>query len=136
VRRTKSPSNYEPWFGAHADVIGLEPGRMLHWPLNCPHRIVNQDWLNVSFTTEHMRRELRNAYAINYGNGVLRRALGLEAYPGRKAGLGFMRGWVWRPRITIRARKRAGRLGASSTSRSMRGRRRAYRWVPAFALGA
>ena len=47
-----------------------------------------------------------------------------------------MRGWVWRPRINIRARKRAGRLGASSTSRSIRGRRRAYagcrrlRWAP------
>ncbi len=44
--------NYEPWFDTHAEVIDLEPGRMLHWPLNCPHRIVNQDCLKVSFTTE------------------------------------------------------------------------------------
>ena len=47
---------YEPWFDEYAEVIDLEPGRMLHWPLNCPHRIVNADCLNVSFTTEHMTR--------------------------------------------------------------------------------
>jgi len=81
--------DYEPWFDAHADVIELEPGRMLHWPLNCPHRIVNQDCLNVSFATEHMTRELRNAYAVNYANGVLRRVLGLERLPRPESGLGL-----------------------------------------------
>ena len=62
---------------------------MLHWPLNCPHRIVNADCLNVSFTTEHMTDELRNAYAVNYANGVLRRTLGAEnlARPTSGAGL-------------------------------------------------
>jgi hypothetical protein len=80
---------YEPWFDAHAEVIQLEPGRMLHWPLNCPHRIINDDCLNVSFTTEHMTRELRNAYAVNYANGVLRRALGLERLPRPQTGLGL-----------------------------------------------
>jgi hypothetical protein len=69
---------YEPWFDEHAEVIELGPGRMLHWPLNCPHRIVNADCLNVSFTTEHWTNELRNAYAVNYANGVLRSRLGLK----------------------------------------------------------
>ena len=68
---------YQPWFDEHAQVVDLQPGRMLHWPLNCPHRIVNADCLNVSFTTEHWTNELRNAYAVTYANGVMRRALGL-----------------------------------------------------------
>src|SRR5262245_2876248 len=80
---------YAPWFDSYAEVIELEPGRMLHWPLNCPHRISNNDCLNVSFTTEHMTRELRNAYAVNYANGVLRRALGLERLPRPQTGLGL-----------------------------------------------
>ena len=54
---------------------------MLHWPLNCPHRIVNADCLNVSFTTEHMTDELRNAYAVNYANGILRRSWPAEPGP-------------------------------------------------------
>jgi hypothetical protein len=67
--------DYEPWFDDYATVIDLEPGRMLHWPLNWPHRVVNRDCLNVSFTTEHWTRDLRAAYLVKYANGVLRRYL-------------------------------------------------------------
>ena len=80
---------YAPWYDAYAEVIDLEPGRMLHWPLNCPHRIVNADCLNVSFTTEHMTDELRNAYAVNYANGILRRTLGLQNLARPTSGLGL-----------------------------------------------
>jgi hypothetical protein len=62
---------------------------MLHWPLNCPHRIVNANCLNVSFTTEHMTDELRNAYAVNYANGILRRTLGLKTLARPTSGLGL-----------------------------------------------
>jgi hypothetical protein len=65
--------DYEPWFDEYAEVIDLEPGRMLHWPLNWPHRIVNHDCLNVSFTTEHWTSDLRAAYMVKYANGILRR---------------------------------------------------------------
>jgi hypothetical protein len=65
--------DYQPWFDEYAEVIDLEPGRMLHWPLNWPHRIVNHDCLNVSFTTEHWTDDLRSAYLVKYANGVLRR---------------------------------------------------------------
>jgi hypothetical protein len=90
---------YEPWFDEHAEVIDLEPGRMLHWPLNGPHRIVNADCLNVSFTTEHWTDELRNAYAVNYANGILRSRLGLgslsrpQSGPGMWARLGLAAAW-------------------------------------------
>jgi hypothetical protein len=65
--------DYEPWFDEYAEAIDLEPGRMLHWPLNWPHRIVNHDCLNVSFTTEHWTNDLQAAYLVKYANGVLRR---------------------------------------------------------------
>lgn len=81
--------DYQSWFDDYAKIVDLEPGRMLHWPLNCPHRIVNGDCLNVSFTTEHMTDELRSAYGVNYANGILRRTLGAErlARPTSGAGL-------------------------------------------------
>lgn len=69
---------FEPWFDEHARVIDLEPGRMLTWPHNAPHRIVNHDCLNVSVTTEHWTPELRNGYAVNYANGILRNRLGMK----------------------------------------------------------
>ena len=69
---------YEAAFDDHAEVIDLEPGRMVTWPHNAPHRIVNYDCLNVSVTTEHWTPELRNAYAVNYANGLLRRSFGLK----------------------------------------------------------
>lgn len=81
--------HYELWFDGCAEVIDLEPGRMLHWPLNSPHRIVNADCLNVSFMTEHMTAELHNAYAVNYANGILRRALGLQALARPQSGFGL-----------------------------------------------
>jgi len=57
--------------------------------LNCPHRIVNADCLNVSFTTEHWTGDLRNAYAVNYANGVLRRRMGLNQLRQPQSGLGL-----------------------------------------------
>ncbi len=70
-------TRYEPWFDDYADVIDLEPGEMLHWPINGPHRVVNYDCLNVSFTTEHWTAALRNRYANHYANGILRRSFGV-----------------------------------------------------------
>ncbi len=67
---------YAPSFDSHAEIIDLEPGNMLHWPINCPHRIVNASCLNVSFTTEHWTPQLRNIYAVNYANGILRNRFG------------------------------------------------------------
>lgn len=68
---------YQDWFDDHAEVYELEPGQMLHWPLNRPHRVENHDCLNVSLTTEHWTKPLRNQYAVNYGNAMIRK-LGLR----------------------------------------------------------
>jgi hypothetical protein len=64
---------YDSAYENAAVVYDLKPGEMLHWPLNCPHRIVNQDCVNVSFTTEHFTPAIRRSFIVNYANGVLRR---------------------------------------------------------------
>jgi hypothetical protein len=50
----------------------MEPGDMLHWALNGPHRVSNLDGFSVSLTTEHWTSKIRRSYAMHYGNGVLR----------------------------------------------------------------
>ena len=67
---------YQSWFDEHAEVYDLEPGQMLHWALNGPHRVVNEDCLNISITTEHWTDEIRKSYAMNYANGLLRSKFG------------------------------------------------------------
>ncbi len=67
---------YEPWFDEFAQVYDLEPGEMLHWPLNGPHKVENADSLNISLTTEHWTPEIRRSKAMNYGNGLLRSHFG------------------------------------------------------------
>ena len=67
---------YDPAFDKDATVFDLHPGQMLHWPLNAPHRIVNADCLNVSFTTEHFTDDIRRQYYVNYANGILRNRFG------------------------------------------------------------
>lgn len=76
LRETDETMRFEPWFDEYADVIDLQPGEMVTWPLYAPHRIHNHDCLNISVTMEHWTRETWNSYAVHYGNGVLRRTVG------------------------------------------------------------
>ncbi|MBL4597792.1 MAG: cupin-like domain-containing protein [Rhizobiaceae bacterium] len=79
---------FKDWYDDHALTFELEPGQMLHWPLNCPHRVENHDSLNVSLTTEHWTNELRNQYAVNFGNAMLRK-LGMKNLSQNPSGLGL-----------------------------------------------
>ena len=69
---------YEKWFDDYATVFELQPGEMVTWPLYAPHRVLNHDCLNISVTMEHWTKQIWNSYAVHYGNGVLRRTLGLK----------------------------------------------------------
>lgn len=80
---------FQEWFDDHATTFDLDPGQMLHWPHNCPHRVENYDCVNVSITTEHWTGDLRNAYAVNYANGLLRKA-GLGDLPRPDKGIGVL----------------------------------------------
>jgi hypothetical protein len=52
--------------------------------------VVNENMLNVSFTTEHWTDELRKHYAVNYANGVLRSRLGLEKLSQQVTGASYL----------------------------------------------
>jgi hypothetical protein len=67
---------YRPEFDDKAVVVELEPGDWASWPRSSPHRIVNGDCVNISFTTEHWTDELRAGYAVDYANGLLRPLFG------------------------------------------------------------
>lgn len=68
--------DYDPSFEEKATVVQLKPGMGALWPLNCPHRVVNGDSLNVSFTVEYWTDEIRRHYLVNLANGVGRHFLG------------------------------------------------------------
>lgn len=87
LRETDMP--YQPWFDDYAEVHTLEAGRMLHWPLNGPHRVVNEGMLNVSFTTEHWTDELLRHYAVNYANGIIRQATGVRQLSQQTTGASY-----------------------------------------------
>ncbi len=63
---------FDPSFDRDAAVLDMVPGDWAHWPRACPHRVVNGDCLNISFTTEHWTDALRAGYAVDYANGLLR----------------------------------------------------------------
>jgi hypothetical protein len=88
LRETDMP--YEPWFDDYAEIHDLTPGQMIHWPLNGPHRVVNGNMLNVSFTTEHWTDSLRKSYAVNYANGIIRSRTSAEHLSQQTTGLSYL----------------------------------------------
>ena len=88
LNRDEVGVKYEPWFDDHATVYELRPGQMMHWPLNSPHRVENQDCLSISMTAEYYTRDIRRKQMVNVANGLLREKLGIN--PGRNiSGAGF-----------------------------------------------
>ncbi|QNL20056.1 hypothetical protein HXX25_12390 [Hyphobacterium sp. CCMP332] len=78
LRETAEQLDYRREFDAGAECFDLSPGDMVSWPQNAPHRIVNEDDLNVSISAEFLTpAALVRANAI-YTNGVLRRRFGLS----------------------------------------------------------
>lgn len=68
---------YEPQWDGDAFIHVLKPGEMLSWPQNAPHRIVNEDCVNVSLSVEYLTtKALLRANAL-YTNGLLRK-MGLK----------------------------------------------------------
>lgn len=84
---TEEEIPYQKAFDDSARVYDLKPGEMVHWPLNCPHRVENKDCLNISVTTEHWTTDIRKSYAVHYANGVLRNKFGVEKLSSSRDGL-------------------------------------------------
>ena len=122
LRETAEDMPYEKWFDDYASVVELKPGEVVTWPLYAPHRVMNHDCLNISVTMEHWTKQIWNSYAVHYGNGVLRRTLGLNntsttdhglhVYP--KAGAAFLWKKLGRQITGDVVKKRDFRIDASS----------------------
>ena len=96
---------YQPWYDVHAIRHELQPGQMLHWPLNAPHRVENHDCLNISMTTEYWTETIRRRQMLNMGNGLLRHKLGLAPKGRAITGPAF-----WSKALLQAAAKRSGWL--------------------------
>ena len=80
---------YQPWYDEHATVFDLQPGEMLHWPLNAPHRVDNHDCLNVSMTMEYFTDKIRRSHMVTIANGILRHKMGFSPRSQATDGPGF-----------------------------------------------
>jgi hypothetical protein len=86
LRDTAEQTPFDPAWDAAATQVRLTPGRMVTWPQNAPHRIVNGPMLNVSLSIEFMTPAALMRANVIYANGVLRQRMGLS--PTLQAGVG------------------------------------------------
>lgn len=63
---------FELSYDEHAHTYELQPGQMVTWPQNAPHRIDNLDVMNVSLSTEHYTRAAYRKEATYIANSYLR----------------------------------------------------------------
>lgn len=67
---------YHDWYDRYATVLDLEPGQMLNWPLNAPHRVDNLGTVNISMTVSYETEAIRRTRIVNLANGLLRNRFG------------------------------------------------------------
>jgi hypothetical protein len=76
LRETAEQIPFDPTWDALAKEVTLEPGMIVTWPQNAPHRIVNGSMVNVSLSVEFMTPQALLRANVIYANGVLRRRFG------------------------------------------------------------
>jgi len=81
---------YSTDFDAHAAVFDLVPGDVATWPQNAPHRIVNEDSLNVSLSTGFDTEAANRRYVLYSANRFFRSRFGLPFRSTRETGVGAM----------------------------------------------
>lgn len=78
LREAEGQFAFDPAWDAAAATFEMQPGDMLTWAQNAPHRVTNGPMLNVSLSMEFMTPAARLRANVLYANGVLRRRLGLD----------------------------------------------------------
>jgi hypothetical protein len=78
LRETAEQIPFDLSWDKAAQAVTLEPGMMVTWPQNAPHRIVNGPMVNVSLSLEFMTPQALLRANVIYANGVLRRRFGME----------------------------------------------------------
>ena len=74
TRQTTEELPYSLAFEADAQVVDLEPGQALTWPLYAPHRVENLDRFCVSLSMDFQTWPSRFRNGALYTNAVLRRS--------------------------------------------------------------
>jgi hypothetical protein len=78
LRESAEQIPFDPAWDDAAQSVTLEPGMMVTWPQNAPHRIVNGPMVNVSLSLEFMTPQALLRANVIYANGVLRRRFGMN----------------------------------------------------------
>lgn len=94
---------YASWYEEHAQAYDLEPGQMLSWPLNAPHRVENLNTLNVSMTVSFVTEAIRRLQMVNLANGILRHRFGVTSHSRATEGPGF-----WSKAVLQKAMRQTG----------------------------
>ncbi len=76
LRETAEQLPFDPAWDSQAATQVLQPGMMVTWPQNAPHRITNGPMVNVSLSLEFMTPAALLRANVIYTNGLLRRRLG------------------------------------------------------------
>jgi len=83
TRQTTEELPYSLAFEADAQVMDLEPGQALTWPLYAPHRVENLDRFCVSLSVDFQTWPSRFRNGALFTNAVLRRAGGRPRFTDR-----------------------------------------------------
>lgn len=78
LRENDEQLKFDKTFEKNAFIHDLKPGEFLTWKQNCPHRIENQDCVNISFSIEFLTPKAAWRANVIYANGCLRRYFGLK----------------------------------------------------------
>lgn len=79
--------SYFPEFDNHAAAYDLDPGDLVWWPQNAPHRIENMDDLNVSLSTRYQTEESERRKLVYNANRFFRKKCGFRHLAVRENGL-------------------------------------------------
>ena len=78
---------YEPDFDTGAATYTIEPGQLIAWPQNAPHRVRNVDSFNVSLVAEFVTQRSRRRVLTWAANRFLSRTLHLPAHSPKELGV-------------------------------------------------
>jgi hypothetical protein len=78
---------YRPDFDDAALTFDLEPGELIAWPQNAPHRITNSDSMNISLSGEFDTRNSFRRHLVYTANRFFSRRLHLPMHSTRETGL-------------------------------------------------
>ena len=78
---------YQAEFDKKAVVYNVNPGDVLSWPQNSPHRVSNQPMLNVSLSTVHQTEESDRRKLLYCANRFLRKTFHIPTYSTQEKGV-------------------------------------------------